>query len=111
MGYVHVVKDGYLVGGGNAKYDTQSGIITAWFPAARRQAQVLMMLDLKVNAHLHVVGRGSIRMHHGNFCAFPELAPRPSEDYPDESAPPGSSRATTPKNRFVGSIPMCLYVG
>ena len=68
-----------------------------------------MMLDLKVDAHLHVVGRGSIRMHHGNFCAFPELAPRPSEDYPDESGL--QARPALPPPRIALSVRyLCAYM-
>ena len=85
LGYVRAIKDGFLIAGGTARVDPHTGILTAWFPPQRSTAQVAMTLDLRPNAREHVQlrteGRGSIRLHRGVFCAYPEPPPKPSLDY------------------------------
>lgn len=87
IGYVRVVKDGYRIANGTGYSDSRTGILTAWFPPKRSSAQVFMTLNLEpVNGRiqLHAEGRGSIRISHGTFCAFPVETPPPiwKEDFP-----------------------------
>lgn len=85
LGYVRVIKDGYRIAGGTGYYDPRTSVLTAWFSGQRSMAQVAVTLDLRTNAavriRLHTEGRGSIRLHRGAFCAYPESPPKPSCDY------------------------------
>lgn len=70
IGYVHVVKDGYRIAGGKGYYDRGTTVLNAWFPS-ERSAMVAITLDLRGGlVRIHTEGKGSIRMHHGIFCAF-----------------------------------------
>ena len=80
IGYVQIIKDGYLVAGGKARYDSRSGVLTAWFPSDRYLAFVVMTLKFSPDLRLHTSGIGSVRMHHGTFCAYPP--PRPKDSSP-----------------------------
>lgn len=122
LGYVRVIKDGYKIAGGSGYYDPRTSVLTAWFPRQRPLAQVAMTLDLRPDSTGHIQirteGRGSIRLHHGIFCAYPEPPPKPSCDYgdgtgcpspmpPNRGSNPGgrsSSRAPAISNRLVEKL-------
>lgn len=91
LGYVRVIKDGYKIAGGEGYYEPHTSVLTAWFPSQRSSAKVVLHLDLRTNAsgriQIHTEGRGSIRLHHGTFCAYPERPPMPSCDYNGCSSP------------------------
>lgn len=77
IGYVKVIKDGYLIAGGKGYYDHRTSAMTAWFSPNRSVAIVLLKLDMRPDAtghtQIHTEGKGSIRLHHGAFCAFDVL--------------------------------------
>lgn len=73
IGYLQIVKDGIVVAGGDAKYDSvgkHGYFLTAWFPAKNAQVRLLINVGDDITERGEE-GRGSIRMHHGAFCAFP----------------------------------------
>lgn len=92
LGYVRVIKDGYRIAGGKGYYDPHTPVLTAWFPPERSSAQVVMTLDLRPSAvsEIQTEGRGSVRIHHGVFCAYPEPRP-PTEYYQGVPASPSPS--------------------
>lgn len=91
LGYVKVIKDGFLIAGGKGYYDPHTrDALTAWFPPERSSAQVTIRLDMRPDAtghiQIHTEGRGFIRPHRGMFCAYPEPPPKP-EWYPGVPSP------------------------
>jgi hypothetical protein len=74
IGYVQVVKDGFIVGGYELEGQPKGQGMTAWFWSKDSRRRAVMFLDLRPDKEgritLHAFD-GLVRIYHGVFCAFP----------------------------------------
>lgn len=68
IGYVHPIKDAYIIAGGAAKWDDKNERLTAWFGDKGSGTEAGLVWEPLKNSIR--VTAGSIRIRHGTLCAF-----------------------------------------